>query len=573
MHPLILRFAAPKTLLVTGAAATLAIASASTAYAADLDTSATVSTSLSAPSIVSVGDNSFTISITATGNLPSARSGTATVTTKYFMAADGTITASTNTADLQTLHFSPGTNYSSDCTQPSPALGCSTNPFVVTADLVVAAGTPGGSTGTLTVAGTGSQGLTADTSPAVGYVKVADSNHAPTAPGAPILDASSTTPNNTGAFTIAWAAATDPDVGDVVTYALQKRDADDTNWTDVATGLTANSYSFTGEAEGSWRYQVQATDNHGATSAFAIDGTPVVVVDETAPNSPTASTDSAPAYTDGTGNNWYKDSVTVLFAAAGDANLTDGSAGSGVASVTPSESFSSTGVFHAQGHATDHAGNSSAEASLVGYVDATAPTVEANCPTNVVLNDSTATASWTASDVGSGLATASSGSVPLDTSTVGDHTVAVPAGTAADNVGHLSGAAQCSYHVGYAFGGFLQPINDTAHFVGQTTSVFKAGSTIPVKFQLFDANGTPVQAAVAPSWLTPAKGSALASTVTVDESTYLATASSGSVFKWDATSQQYIYNYKTDKSQSGNYWRSGVALDDGSTIFVSVALK
>lgn len=199
--------------------------------------------------------------------------------------------------------------------------------------------------------------------------------------------------------------------------------------------------------------------------------------------------------------------------------------------------------------------------------------MQPSCPATVLPNDASAVAIWTASDEGSGLATDSSGSIPLDTSALGDHTVTIPAGTAEDNVGHLSAATECSYHVGYAFGGFLQPINDTAHFVGQTTSVFKAGSTIPVKFQLFDANGVPVQAATPPSWLTPAKGSALPSSISVDESSYPDQATSGSFFKWDATSRQYIFNYKTDKSQSGYYWHIGVKLDDGSTQYVTVALK
>lgn len=570
MHPRNLHFAPPRTLLVTGATATLVLASASAAVAADMDTSATLGTSASTPSVVSIGDNPFTVSVIATGTVSTRQTGQATVTTKYFMAGDGTITPSSDPADQQTLNFTPGTNYS-QCSPTAPPKGCSTNPFVVAADLVVAAGTPGGATGTLTVATTGSSGLVTDSTPATGFVKVADSNHAPTMPGAPTLAASSTTPNNTGGFTVEWSAATDQDAGDTVTYTLQQRDADDADWTDVAAGLTTNSYTFTGEAEGTWRYQVQAVDNNGASSAFAPDDAPIVVVDQSSPNAPTAST-SPTAYVDDNGGQWFKDSATVTFASAGDPSLRDGSDGSGVASVTGPETFSQTGPFTATGTATDNATNVSDETALPGFVDATPPAVQATCPTDVVLH-ANAAASWTASDEGSGLATAASGSVPLDTSTVGDHTVTVPAGTAVDNVGHVSDAAECRYHVGYAFGGFLQPINDTAHFVGQTTSVFKAGSTIPVKFQLFDANGVPVQASTPPSWLNPVKGSTLPSTVTVDETVYAATASSGSVFTWDASSQQYIYNYKTDKSQTGNYWRIGVTLDDGNTYFVSIALK
>lgn len=573
MHPSHARRALPKSLLVTGAATALVFASASAAYAATLDTGATLSASISAPSVVNVGDNSFTLSVFANGNLPAGSStvtGVATVTTKYFMSGNGTITPSTAAADQQTLQFSPGYNYSKCPTTNAPQ-GCAGNPFSVTADLVVAAGTAGGASGTLKVATAGSQSLDSDSSPATGYVQVAVSNHAPTLPGAPTLDTASTSPNNTGSFTVAWAAATDQDAGDATTYTLQKRDADDADWTTVSSGITTNSYAFSGESEGTWRYRVQAADSHGASSAFAIDDAPIVVVDTSAPNAPTASTSASPAYTDSDGNSWFKDSVTVSFASAGDPALADGSNGSGVASVSSPQTFSSTASFSAAGHATDKATNVSAETGYTGSVDAAAPTVDASCPTGTVLLHATTQVSWTASDTGSGLATSASGSVPLDTSTVGDHTVSLPA--AVDNVGHVTQPADCSYHVGYAFGGFLQPINDTAHFVGETTSVFKAGSTVPVKFQLLDANGVPVQASSAPAWLSPAQGSAVPSSTAVDESTYDVPASSGSVFKWDATSQQYVYNYKTDKNQSGHFWRIGLTLDDGSTHVVSIALR
>jgi len=554
------------------------LVAASAAYAGSLDTGASLSTAASTPSVVSVGDNSFTIYVSAIGNAPSTQQDTATIVTRYTMAADGTITASSAPADQTTLTFA-SYNYSG-CPSANPPQGCAANPFVVTADLVVAAGTPGGTSGTLTVANTGSNGLSTDGTPAMGFVQVAASNHAPSMPGAPTLDAGSTTPNNSGDFTVDWAASTDEDAGDSVTYTLQKRDADDPDWTTVASGLSANSYTFDGEAEGSWRYQVQAADDHGATSAFATDAAPIVVVDETAPNAPTSSTVPATAaYVDGSGNDWYADSVTVSFAANGDPVLADTSAGSGVASVSADGTFDSgnvnaDGSFSVTGYATDNAGNQSAGTTVDGYVDWQAPTVHVTCPATTVLLHATTSAPWTAADLGSGLATAASGSVPLDTSAVGSHTATVPAGTATDNVGHTSDAATCTYNVGYAFSGFLQPINDTAHFVGATTSIFKAGSTVPVKFQLTDANGVPVQAAgSAPSWLTPIKGAALPSSATVDESTYSASASSGLNYRWDATSQQYIFNWNTAKNQSGSYWRIGVSLDDGSSYYVSIGLK
>jgi hypothetical protein len=552
-----------------------------TAYAATLDTNAILGTTTSAPTIVAAGDNSFTIDVWADGNIPGNQPGVATVANRYFMAPDGTITASTAPADQTTLSFTAPYNYS-QCGSNTPAnvMGCASNPFHVAATLVVPAGTSG-VTGRLTVADTGSNGLEADPTPDAGVVTVGAVNHPPTDPGAPWLDAGSTTPNKTGEFTIGWTPSTDPDAGDSVTYVLQQRDANDFDWSTVATGLSSAAYTFASEPEGSWTYRVQAVDNHGATSNWAADGSPIVVVDKSAPFAPLVTSPTSAAYTDGAGHQWYRDSVTVAFAPNGDPQLADTSPGSGVLSVSAPVTFDGSSVavdgsFSTTGYATDVATNVSAGSTVAGYVDAQAPAVTATCPTSVLLHAPSATANWTASDPApsSGLASAAGGSVPLDTSSVGTHTVTIPAGTASDNVGHQSAAVSCSYQVTYAWNGFLQPINDTAHFIGSTTSIFKAGSTVAVKFQLTDALGQVVQeAAPGPVWLAPVKGGALPSTATVDESSYTTTGTASGYYKWDPTTAQYIYNWNTAKAAAGSYWRIGVQLDDGTTHYVSIGLR
>jgi hypothetical protein len=141
--------------------------------------------------------------------------------------------------------------------------------------------------------------------------------------------------------------------------------------------------------------------------------------------------------------------------------------------------------------------------------------------------------------------------------------------TATDKAGNTT-TITGTFKVIYRFDGFLQPINDTAHQIGVSTSVFKSGSTVPVKFQLRNANGTVLQAASAPIWLTPVKGSAMSAPV--DETLYTATADSGTAYKYDATDKQYMYNWKTDKA-SGTYWRIGVTLDDGQTYYVNIGLR
>ncbi|HEV2126239.1 MAG TPA: PxKF domain-containing protein, partial [Chloroflexota bacterium] len=180
------------------------------------------------------------------------------------------------------------------------------------------------------------------------------------------------------------------------------------------------------------------------------------------------------------------------------------------------------------------------------------------------------TLSCTAADALSGpdgCAITSTGGGTANANGTGTFTFTATATDKAGNTATVTG----SYRVIYAWAGFLQPINDTAHQVGTSTSIFKAGSSVPAKFQLKRADGTVVQANTAPEWLTPAKGSATSSPV--DENLYIDPATSGNLYRWDSTAQQYIYNWGTAKNQAGNYWRIGVKLDDGQIYFVNIGLR
>jgi hypothetical protein len=99
--------------------------------------------------------------------------------------------------------------------------------------------------------------------------------------------------------------------------------------------------------------------------------------------------------------------------------------------------------------------------------------------------------------------------------------------------------------VNYAFGGLLSPL-------GPGPSVWKAGSTIPVKFKLTDADGNPVGTATATASL-------------------LTTAASAAC-KYDPIAQQYICNLKTPKGISGSYTIQ-VSLDDGTSYTTVVQMK
>ena len=210
--------------------------------------------------------------------------------------------------------------------------------------------------------------------------------------------------------------------------------------------MTSPAFAFSAgapEAEGTWRYRARASDGTLA-SAFSSDSA-LVKVDRTAPLAPTASADRSPDYAGDGG--WYRDTVTVSFAANGDPALPDASAGSGVDAATHHalrRCATTSGSHTVSGTVSDVLGNESVAGSLTVKVDATDPDVSITCPATDPFQGATATAPWTASDAHSGLAGAASGTVTLDTATVGAHTATAP--TATDNVGR-TGAASCTYTV------------------------------------------------------------------------------------------------------------------------------
>jgi hypothetical protein len=101
------------------------------------------------------------------------------------------------------------------------------------------------------------------------------------------------------------------------------------------------------------------------------------------------------------------------------------------------------------------------------------------------------------------------------------------------------------------------------------TSIFNAGSTVPVKFEIHRADGTAVSPNSAPQWLTPVKGSPLSAAV--DESAYSLPATVGDTYR--VAGGQYIYNWSTKGLPAGFYYRIGVRLDDGSTYTVNIGLR
>ena len=280
-----------------------------------------------------------------------------------------------------------------------------------------------------------------------------------------------------------------------------------------------------------------------------------VKLDKTAPTISAAVTSGAI----GT-NGWYVGPVTVHF--------TCGDSLSGVAVCPDDVVLTANGANSATGTATDKAGNT-AKATVSGItIDQEKPTLttaDVNVQGASYTLGSVPAATCTASDSVSGVASCKVTVTGGSANGVGTFGYAATATDKAGNTTTVTG----TFKVVYRFDGFLQPINDTAHQIGTSTSIFKAGSTVPAKFQLKKADGTVIPASGALAWLTPVKGSA--TTAPVDESVYTDAADSGSTYRWDSTAQQYIYNWKT--GTGGNYWRIGVKLDDGQTYSVNIGLK
>jgi hypothetical protein len=276
---------------------------------------------------------------------------------------------------------------------------------------------------------------------------------------------------------------------------------------------------------------------------------------------------------------WYKSAIDVEFRASdglsGFANKTDPykfTVGSGT------QQGSNVSVNTSSVTVTDQAGNVADSASSGPFkVDYTAPTLNPSVNPNTIIVGGNAIVSANASDPTPGSSLASSSCGALNTATVTLNGTPRSVSCTATDVAGNSDTKSASYTVIYGFdvtsAGFLQPINYTAHqtatTAGTDVSTFKAGSTVPVKFVLKDANGNVVQTASAPQWMTPNKGNA--TNQLVDEPVYTETPTAGGSYKWDGS--QYQYNWGTAKSGAGFYWRIGVKLEDGQTYFVNISLK
>ncbi len=124
----------------------------------------------------------------------------------------------------------------------------------------------------------------------------------------------------------------------------------------------------------------------------------------------------------------------------------------------------------------------------------------------------------------------------------------------------------CDGAAGHAI---LQPINIALSATDTSMSVFKGGSTVPLKFRVCDANGNSIGT---PGVVTSFTMSGTYGVVSGVNETIVSTTPD-TAFRWDSTGQQWIFNVNTKNLQTPSTQQGVIALNDGTTITFYFGLK
>jgi hypothetical protein len=118
---------------------------------------------------------------------------------------------------------------------------------------------------------------------------------------------------------------------------------------------------------------------------------------------------------------------------------------------------------------------------------------------------------------------------------------------------------------GDVFGGYLQPVNANG------TSIFKRGRAVPLKFQLTDCSGHNVASAVATVHVFFYSNGVVGSEI--EDVTSVGKANTDDLYRYDPTSQQYVYNLDTSPLRTNATYLVRTHLDDGSDHDVLISLR
>jgi hypothetical protein len=194
--------------------------------------------------------------------------------------------------------------------------------------------------------------------------------------------------------------------------------------------------------------------------------------------------------------------------------------------------------------------------SAIVAIDSHGPVITVNAPSGTYSLNQVVPASYRCTDPGSGTASCT-GTLPnganIDTSTVGTHTFVVNATDIAGN----SSTRTISYGVGYRFDGFFQPVD-----ASPTLNLAKAGSSIPLKWNLKDASGAYIRNLAV---VTSVESQRIPCASTAPLDTIEQTLAVGSpALQYDVTNEQYIFAWKTLKTWAGTCLRLTLLLNDGT---------
>ncbi len=287
-------------------------------------------------------------------------------------------------------------------------------------------------------------------------------------------------------------------------------------------------------SEGLHTLHVATADDAGNVVTPSFD----VRIDKTTPTITGSASPAANSY------GWNNTNVTVSFSCA------DGL--SGLDSCESDHVLSSEGAGQSvTGHATDKAGNQASATVSDINIDKTKPVVAVTGVSNgaVYTLGSVPAAGCSTSDALSGVKTAAT----LSSSGGPVGSITATCSGAEDKAGNTN-SASVTYTVNYNFTGFFAPVDNDP-----TCNAVKAGSAIPIKFSLHGYQGMDIFAAGYPK-----VSAGTCSGVPLDTVEETVTAG-GSSLNYDATSDQYIYVWKTDKSWAGKAMRFTIVLADGTT--------
>lgn len=179
---------------------------------------------------------------------------------------------------------------------------------------------------------------------------------------------------------------------------------------------------------------------------------------------------------------------------------------------------------------------------------------------DIVKLNQNVTVTWSAADEWTGIKSKSDNlinGIMLDTSKPGPNTLTL---TAVDNEENTT-IVTINYYVQYDYSGVLSPLSDNK------VNIIKPDRTVPIKFQLKDANGayiTNVQAKIYITSDTAENKSLLFAPLLADPK-----KKDSNIFRYDSTDNQYIFNLNMKYYKSGTY-QIKIDLGDGTINIITI---